>query len=227
MARPAPRPRHRTRPLSRAEGTFAGPAPDRGFPPALAWDDRLPRTGTLPAASGTKIKSPENRSLKRFSGLEKWWARHGQQRSTSPCTRSLRWNGLEQHRRILGRLRCRVERYCGKSGDEHHLEVGIELGGAPRQLDPVHLRHHDIAEQQRERLLAQPLVGRAAIVERDHVVAGLSSAPGLGTGACRYRLRRAESSLPFRASPVQPGMRRTHRSHTPGWISQFYLATLR
>ena len=37
---------------------------------------------------------------------------------------------------------------------------GIELGRAAGELDAVHFGHHDIGEQELERLLAQPLVGR-------------------------------------------------------------------
>ena len=73
----------------------------------------------------------------------------------------------------FGRLGIGVERHGGKAGDEHHLEVRIELGGAARQFDAVHLRHDDVGQQQRERLLAQPLIGASAIVEGDDVVAGV------------------------------------------------------
>ncbi|CAH1669887.1 hypothetical protein BOSEA31B_13485 [Hyphomicrobiales bacterium] len=79
--------------------------------------------------------------------------------------------GLRQHLGILRRLRIGVERHGGEAGDEHHLDVGIELGGAPRQLDAVHLRHDDIGQQELERLLAETIIGRQAVVEGSDVVA--------------------------------------------------------
>ncbi len=81
--------------------------------------------------------------------------------------------GLRQDLRILRRLRIGVERNGREPGDEHHLDVRVELGGAARQLDPIHLRHHDVGEKQFERLFAKPVVGGEAIVERGHVVAGV------------------------------------------------------
>ena len=75
-----------------------------------------------------------------------------------------------QHTGVFRRFA--VERYGGKAGDEHDLEVGIELAGALGQLDAVHQRHHNVGEQERERLLAELLVGILAIGERRNVVAG-------------------------------------------------------
>jgi hypothetical protein len=47
---------------------------------------------------------------------------------------------LGQHLGVLGRRGVRVERDRGEAGDEHDLDVGVELGGPARQLDAVHLR---------------------------------------------------------------------------------------
>src|SRR5215510_8738928 len=46
--------------------------------------------------------------------------------------------GFRQHLRFLGRLGIRVERHRRKAGNEHDLDVGIELGGAAGKLDAVH-----------------------------------------------------------------------------------------
>ncbi len=130
-------------------------------------------------------------------------------RSTS-LTRSLRWNGLLSTEASLGASLSGLSATRGKAGDEHHLEVRIELGGAPCQLDAVHFGHDDIAEQQRERLLAQPLIGRFAVVERNHLVAGVLQRAASGTGACRYRLppEGYVSSLPELRRPARTGARR-------------------
>ncbi|CDX44201.1 hypothetical protein MPLDJ20_60520 [Mesorhizobium plurifarium] len=80
--------------------------------------------------------------------------------------------GLRQHLGVLGRLGIGIERDRGKAGDEHHLEVGIDLGGAAGKLDAVHLGHDDVGQKQRERFLAQPLIGAGAIVEIAYLVAG-------------------------------------------------------
>ena len=73
----------------------------------------------------------------------------------------------------LGALGVGIERDRGKPGDEHDLDIGIEFGGAARQLDAVHLRHDDIGQQQFERLFAQPLIGRQAVVVGHDLEAGI------------------------------------------------------
>src|SRR5215472_12858049 len=80
---------------------------------------------------------------------------------------------LGQHLGVFGRGRVGIKRHRGKAGDEHDLDVGVELGGAARELDAVHLGHHDVGEQQLERLLAQPLVGRPAVVVGNDIEAGI------------------------------------------------------
>ena len=88
-------------------------------------------------------------------------------------TRSRRWTGLERTLAFLGAAEFGVERHRREAGDEHDLDVGIELGGAAGELDAVHLGHHDVGEQELERLLAQPLIGGKPVVVGDHVVAGV------------------------------------------------------
>ena len=66
---------------------------------------------------------------------------------------------LRQHLGMLGRARIGIQRHRGEAGDEHDLDVGVELGGAAGELDAVHLRHDDVGEQQLEGLFPQPLVG--------------------------------------------------------------------
>ena len=74
---------------------------------------------------------------------------------------------------VLRGVRIRVERHGREAGDEHDLQVGIELGRPAGKLDAVHLRHDDIGEEECERLLANALVGAQAIVEGDDVIAGV------------------------------------------------------
>src|SRR3954464_12502859 len=71
--------------------------------------------------------------------------------------------GLRQHLGVLRRLRARVERDRGDARDEHDLDVGVELGRAPGELDAVHLGHDDVGEEKLERLLAQAVIGREAV----------------------------------------------------------------
>ena len=80
---------------------------------------------------------------------------------------------LGEHFGVLGRGGIGVERDRGEAGDEHDLDVGVELGGAAGKLDAVHLGHHDIGEQKLERLLAQPLIGRQPVVIGGHVESGI------------------------------------------------------
>ena len=79
--------------------------------------------------------------------------------------------GLGQDLRLFRGIVVGVQRHGGEAGDEHDLDIRVELRRSPRQFDPVHLRHHDIGEKQFERLLAKPVVGRKPVVERRHVVA--------------------------------------------------------
>ena len=53
------------------------------------------------------------------------------------------------------------------------FKCGIEFGGAPRQLDAVHFRHHDIGEQQIEGRLLDFLKGAGPFAKGRHMVAGL------------------------------------------------------
>src|SRR6185312_4168724 len=46
-----------------------------------------------------------------------------------------------------------VERDRGEAGDEHDLDLRVEFGRAPGELDAVHLRHDDIGQKELERLL--------------------------------------------------------------------------
>ena len=80
---------------------------------------------------------------------------------------------LRQDLCLPGGLVVRVEGDRREAGDEHDLDVGIEFGGAARQFDPVHFRHHDIGEQKLERLLAKTVVGGQAVVEGGHVETGV------------------------------------------------------
>ena len=73
----------------------------------------------------------------------------------------------------LGALEIGIERHRGKAGDEHDLDIGIEFGGAARQLDAVHFRHDDVGEQELERLLAQALVRRQPVVIGHDVETGI------------------------------------------------------
>jgi len=43
---------------------------------------------------------------------------------------------------------------------------------APRQLDAVHFRHHNVGEQELEGSFAQPLISRQSIVKGNDVIAG-------------------------------------------------------
>ena len=88
-------------------------------------------------------------------------------------TRSRRCTGFDSTLACLGACEIGVQRDGGKAGDEHDLDVGIELGGAAREFDAVHFRHHDIGEQQFERLFAQPLIGRKPVVVGHDVEAGI------------------------------------------------------
>ena len=80
--------------------------------------------------------------------------------------------GLGEHLGILGRLGIRVQRHGCKTGDEHDLEVRIELGGPAGQFDAVHFGHDDVGQQQREGFLTQAIIGAGAIVEGADLVAG-------------------------------------------------------
>src|SRR5262249_24618102 len=57
--------------------------------------------------------------------------------------------------------------------DEHDLEVGVDVGGAPGQLDAVHLGHDNIGKEQGEGLLGEAVVRLAAVGEAHYLVAGL------------------------------------------------------
>jgi hypothetical protein len=109
--------------------------------------------------------------------------------------------GLREHLGVLRRRGVRVESHGGEAGDEHDLDVGVELGRPARELDAVHLRHHDVGEQELERLLAQPLIGREPVVVGDDVVAGglqrlHQEAPHVGIIFCQKDLRGHATSRP-------------------------------
>ena len=82
-------------------------------------------------------------------------------------------DGLGKHLGVLGRGRIGIERDRGEAGDEHDLDVGIELGRATSQFYPVHFRHDDIGEQELERLLAQPLIGGQAVIVGNDLETGI------------------------------------------------------
>src|SRR5207237_2454001 len=62
-------------------------------------------------------------------------------------------HGLGEHLGVLRRRRIGIKRDRREAGDEHDLDVGVELGGAAGELDAIHLRHYDVGQQQLERLL--------------------------------------------------------------------------
>ena len=67
--------------------------------------------------------------------------------------------GLGEDFRLSRRLIVGIEGDRRETGDEHHLDVGIELGRAASELDAVHLRHDDVGEQQLERLDPKLIIG--------------------------------------------------------------------
>ena len=72
---------------------------------------------------------------------------------------------LRQDLGILRRVIVGIERNGGETGDEHDLEVRIELARLAREFNAVHLRHDDIGQKQREGLFLQTLVGLKAVAE--------------------------------------------------------------
>src|SRR4026207_80995 len=82
--------------------------------------------------------------------------------------------GLGQDPGILRRLIGRIERDRGEARDEHDLQIRIEFARAPRKLDAIHLRHHDIGKEQGEGLFLQALVGFKPVAEGYDVVPSLS-----------------------------------------------------
>ena len=81
--------------------------------------------------------------------------------------------GFGQDLRVLGRVGFRVERDRGETGYEHDLKARIQLGGPPRELDAVHLRHDDIGQQQRKRLFTQSFIRAPAVIERNDIMPGI------------------------------------------------------
>ena len=81
--------------------------------------------------------------------------------------------GFRQHFGVLGRGGIGIERDRGKAGDEHDLDVGVEFGGAAREFDAVHFRHHDIGQQELVGFFPQPLIGRQAVIVGGHVKTGI------------------------------------------------------
>ena len=82
--------------------------------------------------------------------------------------------GLGQHLGLVGGLGAGIQRHGGKAGDEHDFQARIDLGGAPRQLDPVHTGHDDVGQQQfiSAGRLAQGVQPFLAIRHSVHVMAG-------------------------------------------------------
>ena len=118
---------------------------------------------------------------------------------------------LGKHLGVLRRTRVGIERDRGKTGDEHDLDVGIELGGAAREFDAVHLRHDDIGEQQLERLLAQTLIGGKAVVVGHDLVAGVLQRLDQEPAHVDVVFRKQD----FGHGQLEPGFRRPPSFHKP------------
>ena len=66
-----------------------------------------------------------------------------------------------------------MQRNSRKARDKHDFQMRIEFGGAPRQLNAIHLRHHNISEQQIKGCLLDFLKGAGAFAKGSHMVASL------------------------------------------------------
>ena len=59
----------------------------------------------------------------------------------------LQMERLRQHFRFRSSP-ATLQRDGGKTGDEHHPDFGVDRRGLLGQLDPIHLRHDDVGQQQ-------------------------------------------------------------------------------
>jgi len=74
---------------------------------------------------------------------------------------------LGENRCVARRWTRTGQRHRRKTGDENHLEVGIEFGGTTRKLDTIHLRHDDVRQQQSKWLFAEPGIGLRPVGQRN------------------------------------------------------------
>jgi hypothetical protein len=84
--------------------------------------------------------------------------------------------GLGQHLR-LGRGAAALQGDGGKAGDEHHADRRVDRRRLLRQLDPVHLGHDDVGQQQVELLVLQKGHGLGAAADRLDLIADALQRP--------------------------------------------------
>jgi len=66
----------------------------------------------------------------------------------------------------------RIESDGGEAGNEHDLEIGLQLGGALGHFDAIGARHDDIGQQQVVGALVERQNSRVAIGATDNIIAG-------------------------------------------------------
>ena len=93
------------------------------------------------------------------------------QREAHPPREQPRGEGLLQEPLALAEHPVVLDHVVGVARHEERLHAGPQGADVPRELAAVHPGHHDVGEQQLERLLAQAIVSREPVVERGHVVA--------------------------------------------------------
>src|SRR5204863_241263 len=67
----------------------------------------------------------------------------------------------------VGRLAPGLQRHRGEAGDEHDADSGLDLAGLLGELDPVHLGHDDVAQEQVEARRLEQRHGVGPAVDRD------------------------------------------------------------
>ena len=103
----------------------------------------------VPGASQRRAARGARRVCRCRAQSRPCWSSVWNRRSTS-ATRSRRWKGLDRTLALRRRL-AGLERDRGEAGDEHHPHVGRDRARLLGELDPVHLGHDDVGQQQVER----------------------------------------------------------------------------
>src|ERR1044072_6526918 len=106
--------------------------------PARAGKDAIPGRGRdAPCAARTEIRKIMAREFglarRTGPGMTETSGRQHLVYFADPLAQMHR---LGQHFGVLRRVRSGIQRNGRKAGDEHDLDVGVELGGAARQLNP-------------------------------------------------------------------------------------------
>jgi hypothetical protein len=86
------------------------------------------RTAVYDAAE--EQKSP-TRGTRRAGRLRRKAVRSGCEQLLDLVHQLAQVEGLRENLRVAGRAHVGIERHRGEPGDEHHLDVGIELGRPP------------------------------------------------------------------------------------------------